>query len=254
MTSVWDKWGKLIPLTVVHVDRNQIIDIKTPEKDGYLALKVGAGSKNTRFMRKSDMGQFIRANVSPKTYVQEFKVSRDCVLPVGYMVGVRHFTPGQFIDVKAKSKGKGFQGVVARWGFKGNPASHGHSLSHRSHGSTGACQDPGRVFKGKKMAGRGGYKNRMIYSLQVYKIDYERSLVYIQGNVPGAKGVLVRITDAFKQPKKNKNFVNYPTFVYDPKGQYASIIEAEPSKEDPMESWLHENAVVKDDKDDGGED
>ena len=155
MTSTWNKWGTLVPLTVVHLDRNQVVDIKTPERDGYLALQVGCGQKNTKFLKKPQIGHYLKANVGPKSYLKEFKITPENKLPIGYMIGTRHFTVGQYVDVKGKSKGKGFQGAMKRWGFRGLPASHGHSLSHRSHGSTGQCQEPGRVFKGKKMAGRG---------------------------------------------------------------------------------------------------
>lgn len=253
MTSTWDKWGSLVPLTIVHMDRNQVINIKTLENDGYNALQIGAGEKNLKYMRKSQMGHFLKSNVSPKTYLKEFKITKENVLPIGYMIGIRHFTPGQFVDIQGKSKGKGFQGAMQRWGFRGLPASHGHSLSHRSLGSTGACQDPGRVFKGKKMPGRGGYKLQMMRSLMVYKIDYQQSLIYIKGSLPGANGTCLYLSDAKFHEKKNEIFLNYPSFIYEKNKKYASIIEAEASKDDPTEMWLHENAVLKDDND-GGDD
>lgn len=183
--------------------------------------------------------------MAPKSFLKEFKVTPENVLPVGYMIGVRHYTPGQYVDVIGKTKGKGFQGVMQRWGFRGLPASHGHSLSHRSHGSTGQCQDPGRIFKGKKMAGRGGYKVRMEHSLMVYRVDFERSLLYLKGCIPGANGSTVQIKDSMYATKKNYGLINYPTFIYEKGKQYAMVIDSEPPKNDPTESWLHENAVVK---------
>ena len=254
MTSTWDKWGSLIPLTVIHLDRNQVVDIKTKERDGYSALQVGSGQKNPVRMNKAQIGHYLKAGVAGKSFLREFRVSEDCVLPVGYMIGVRHFTPGQYVDVTSKSKGKGFQGVMQRWGFRGLPASHGHSLSHRSHGATGQCQDPGRVFKGKKMAGRGGNKTRVVHSLMVYRIDYHRSLIYVKGSIPGPIGGMVKVTDGLLSFKKNLEKINYPTFVYEKDKYYASIIDAEPPKDDPTENWLHENSVIKGDLDDGGDD
>jgi large subunit ribosomal protein L3 len=251
MVSTWDKWGSLIPLTVVHMDRNQVVDIKTPERDGYHALQIGCGQKNPKYMRKSQMGHYLKADVGPKTYLKEFKITEENKLPIGYVISPRHFTVGQFVDIKGKTRGKGFQGAMQRWGFKGLPASHGHSLSHRSLGGTGACQDPGRVLKGKKMPGRGGYKMRMMKGLMVYKIDVEKSLIYIKGSVPGANGSLLQIRDAMFT-KKNRDIINFPSFIYEKGKKYASVIEAEPPKEDPVEQWLHENAVIKGEQEAGG--
>ena len=253
MMSTWDKWGNLIPLTMIHMDRNQVVNIKTKEKDGYSALQIGAGQKNLKNMPKSQIGLYLKSNIPPKSFLKEFKITEENTLPIGYMVGIRHFTPGQFVSIQAKSKGKGFQGVMQRWGFKGLPASHGHSLSHRSHGSTGGCQDPGRVFKGKKMAGRGGHKLQTNTSMLVYRIDYDKSLLYVKGSVPGANGSPIYVSDGIFSGKKNIGFLNYPTFIYEKGKRYASIIEAEAPKDDPTETWLHENAVLKDDND-GGED
>ena len=142
---------------------------------------------------------------------------------------------------------------MTRWGFKGLPASHGQSLSHRSAGSTGQCQDPGRVFKGKKMAGRGSNIPTIMKNLTVYKMDYARSLLYIVGSIQGANGSLLRIIDNLICKNNNDELINFPTFVYEEGKEYANIIEMEPSKNDPGENWLHENAIVKDD-DDAGED
>ena len=253
MTSTWDKWGSLIPLTIVHIDRNQVVDIKTPEKDGYHALQIGCGQKNPKFLKKSLMGHYLKADVGPKTYLKEFKITQENQLPVGYVISPRHFTAGQYVDIKGKTKGKGFQGAMQRWGFKGLPASHGHSLSHRSLGGTGASQDPGRVFKGKKMAGRGGYKERLMKGLMIYRIDAEKSLLYIKGSLPGANGTLLKIRDAMYENKKNRDIINFPSFIYEKGKKYASIIEVEAPKDDPTEQWLHENAVIKGDKEAAGD-
>ena len=144
---------------------------------------------------------------------------------------------------------------MQRWGFSGQPASHGCSLTHRAIGSTGQCQDPGKVFKGKKMPGRGGFKVRQNVNLKVYRIDYERSLIYVTGSVPGANGSLIKIRDALYCDKiENDEILNYPTFVYQKGVEYANVIDMEPPKEDSGEQWLHENAIVKDKNDDGGGD
>ena len=157
------------------------------------------------------------------------------------------------MDIIGRTKGKGFMGAMKRWNFKGQPASHGTSLAHRSLGGMGGCQDPGRVFKGKRMAGRGGNKNRVNECLELVKIDYARSLLFVRGSVNGMPGKLLKIRDAYRAGMKHDNILNFPTFKYEKGKEYANIIENEATKDDPTEYWLHENAVVKDDEDDGGE-
>lgn len=248
MTSVYDKWGHLIPLTVIQLDRCQVIRVKEKAKDGVDSMLVGCGERSLKNLRKSDIGQFLKANVPPKLHLSEFKISPENKLPVGYMIGVRHFNVGQFVDVQSKSKGKGFQGVMKRWNFKGLPASHGVSVSHRSPGSTGQRQDPGRVWKKLKMAGRLGNETVIVRKLPVYKIDADRSLLYVKGSVAGPTGRVVRVFDSHYHWNLNYKKLNFPTFIYEKGKQYASVLQVEPLEFDPTENWLHENAVLPDDE------
>jgi len=225
-----------------------VLRVKEKERDGVDSIQVGCGEKALPYIRKSQMGHFMKAGVPPKKHVSEFKISPENKLPVGYMIGVRHFTVGQYVDVQSKSKGKGFQGVMKRWNFKGQPASHGCSLTHRHPGSTGNNTDPSRVFKKKKMAGRMGFDPRIIRRLQVYKIDYARSLIYVKGSVAGPSQRVVRIFDSFFHWKDNQGMLNFPTFIYNKEKTYANILQVEPPVEDPAENWLHENAVLPDDE------
>lgn len=253
MTHTWDKWGTHVPLTVLQMENCQVIDIKTIEKDGYSSLVLGSGSRSINRMRRHMIGQFLKNEVAPKLDVAEYRVDPENALPIGYTLGVRHLTVGQWVDVQARSKGKGFQGVIKRFGFKGLPASHGTTLKHRSGGSIGGTQDPGRVWKRKKMPGRMGDEKITVRKLQVYKVDYERALIYIRGSVPGCEGRLVKVYDSFFHNKMNKGILNYPTFVYEEGKDYANIVEVAPSKDDPSENWLHDNVVPKDDEDEGGD-
>lgn len=247
MTSTYNKWGHLIPLSVIQLDRCQVLRVKTKERDGVDSILVGCGERNLKNMRKSEMGLFMKAGVPPKQDIGEFKISPENRLPVGYMLGVRHFTVGQFVDVKSLSKGKGFQGTMKRWNFGGLPASHGTSLTHRSGGSTGQRQDPGRVWKKLKMAGHMGYDQIIVRRLQVYRIDAEKSLLYVKGSIAGPIGRHVEVFDSFYHWKDNWGLLNYPTFIYEKDKAYPSVIEVEPPQLDPTEDWLHENAVLPDD-------
>ena len=253
MTHTWDKWGTQVPLTVLQMENCQVIDIKTIEKDGYSSLVVGSGSRSLNRINRNVIGRFLKNEVAPKLDVVEFRIDPENALPIGYTLGVRHLTVGQWVDVQARSKGKGFQGVMKRFGFSGLPASHGTTLKHRSGGSIGGTQDPGRVWKRKKMPGRMGYDKITIRKLQVYKVDYERSLIYIRGPVPGCEGRLVKLYDSFYHSKMNKGIINYPTFVYEEGKDYANVVEVAPAKDDPSEIWLHDNVVPKDDDDEGGD-
>lgn len=189
------------PCTLLEVDRLQVTDVKTKEKHGYYAVQLGVGERHLKNTTRPMLGHFARAQVAPKMNVMEFQVRDESgLLPLGSEVSADHLIVGQYVDVKAKSKGKGFQGVMKRWGFGGMPASHGHSAVHRSAGSTGQNTDPARVFPGKKMAGRMGYDNRTVQNLQVVQVDAENGLVLVKGAVPGAPGRLVKITDAIKKP------------------------------------------------------
>lgn len=199
MTQEWDHWGVRIPLTVLWIDDCQVVQVKTPEKDGYLALQLGIGSKRPKQIPGTLRGHFTAAGVPIKRKLAEFRVSPNSILPVGFPLTASHFIAGQYVDVAGTTIGKGFQGVMKRWGFAGQPASHGNSLSHRVPGSTGACQDPGKVFKGKKLPGRMGGKRRTVQNCLVWKVDPERNLLYVKGQVPGHKGNFVLIKDSVRK-------------------------------------------------------
>jgi len=188
--------GEALPLTVLQVPDCQVVQVKTMRKEGFYALQLGAGEKKLKRVTKPMMGHFARANVDPKRVLMEFPVTKRALLPVGTTVYARHFIPGQFVDVCGVTVGKGFQGGMKRWGFKGLPATHGVSLAHRSIGSTGCRQDPGRVFKGKKMPGRMGNDRRTTLNLLVYAIDPRLNLLFVKGAVPGSKGGWVRVRDS----------------------------------------------------------
>jgi large subunit ribosomal protein L3 len=246
MMSTFDMWGYHMPLTVIQLDRCQITQIKETADPQFFAVQVGAGAKSLHNIRKPQIGHFLKNNIIPSRYLREFKVSRANVLPVGYRIGARHFTPGQLVDVRAVAKDKGFQGAMKKWGFGGQPASHGVSLAHRSLGSTGQKQWPSKVFKGKRMHGHMGGHPRCQFNLKVFRIDYERCLVYILGSVPGKTGELVEIMDSRFSYKTNHELLNYPTFVPVAGESYANVIQVEPPIQDPSEVWLHDNVLPKD--------
>ncbi len=199
MMSVWDSEGARVPCTVLEVQDCQVVSAKTFEKDGYAAVQLGSGWIHPKRVKKPQAFHFLRNNVPIKRDLQEFRVSEEYLLPVGTEIRADHFAEGQFVDVCGMSIGKGFQGVMKRWGFGGQPASHGASKSHRSTGSIGGCQDPGKVWKGKKMPGRMGNKRVTVQNLVVHSVDPDRNLIYVKGAVPGHKGNFVRITDAKKK-------------------------------------------------------
>lgn len=199
MTQEWDHWGAQIPLTVLWIDDCQVVQVKEPEDKNYLSLQLGSGSKRPKQLPATLRGHFEAAGVPLKRKLAEFRVSPDAVLPVGFTLSAAHFVAGQHVDVTGTTIGKGFQGVMKRWGFAGQPASHGNSLSHRGAGSTGGCQDPGKVFKGKKMAGRMGGDQRTVQNCLVWRVDPQRNLVYVQGHVPGHKGNFVLVRDAVRK-------------------------------------------------------
>lgn len=215
MMPVLDRWGKRYPCTVLQLDSCQVLQVKTVETDGYTALQLGVGEVKLKRIGISKQGQFIKAGVSPKRNLQEFRVTPDCIVPMGTTIRARHFVPGQLVDVCGISKGKGFQGVMKLWNFSGGRASHGNSLSHRVPGSTGQRQDPGRVFKGKKMPGRMGSERITTQNLKIIKIDPARELVYVHGSVPGNAGCFIRIIDAVKGPFFPSP-PPIPTYVYEP--------------------------------------
>lgn len=202
MTCDWDAWGARVPLTVLWVDACEVVQVKTLEKDGYDGVQVGIGAKRPNAITKAELGHFVKANVGIKRALAEFRTSADGALAVGDAIAATHFVPGQYVDVTGVTKGKGFQGPMKRWGFSGQPASHGNTKKHRAHGSIGNCQDPGRVWKGKKMAGRMGGKNRTVQSVWVYKVDADKNLLYVRGQIPGNAGEIVKIRDALRKAPK----------------------------------------------------
>ncbi|CAO2185138.1 unnamed protein product [Urochloa humidicola] len=211
MSAMWDKWGAKVPITVLWVDDNIVTQVKTTEKEGFFALQLGAGQKKEKHLTKPEVGHFRAQGVPLKRKLREFPVTEDALLPVGTTVTVRHFVPGQFVDVTGITKGKGFAGGMKRHGFKGMPASHGASLSHRSIGSTGQRDAPGRVFKNRKMPGRMGGVQRTVKNVWVYQIDPARNLLYLKGQVPGPQGSFVFVKDSiFKKP--DTALLPFPTY------------------------------------------
>lgn len=200
MTRIFDEDGRHIPVTVLKVDGCQVTAIRNEDKDGYTAVQLGVGKAKVKRVSKANRGHFAKAKVEPKKKVAEFRVSNENLLEVGAEIGAKHFIPGQFVDVAGTSIGKGFAGAMKRHNFGGMRASHGVSISHRAHGSTGQCQEPGRVFKGKKMAGQMGNERVTTQNLEVVAIDEEMNLILVKGAVPGAKSGWVYISDAVKKP------------------------------------------------------
>ena len=199
MTRIFTDAGEHVPVTVLKLEKLQVLSQRTAEKNGYTAIQVGAGTRKPARLAKSERGTFAVAQVEPKRKLAEFRVSADNLIEVGAEITADHFVAGQFVDVTGTSKGKGFQGAMKRWNFGGLRATHGVSVSHRSHGSTGQRQDPGKVFKGKKMAGHLGDERVTTQNLVVAKIDAERGLIMIRGAVPGSKGGWVIVRDAVKK-------------------------------------------------------
>ena len=200
MSRVFQADGTHVPVTVLYVDGLQVVNVKTAEKDGYNAVQLGTGAIKAKNVSKPLKGYFAKAKVEPKKKLSEFRVSEDCLLSVGAELSVEHFVAGQYVDVCATSNGKGFAGVMKRYNFAGLEATHGVSISHRSHGSTGQRQDPGKVFKGKKMAGHMGAERVTVQNLKVVSVDPSKGLILVKGGVPGSENTWVRITDAVKKP------------------------------------------------------
>ena len=199
MTRVYLDDGRHLPVTVLAVENCHVVAHKTPERDGYRALQIGVGKAKPKNVSKAMRGHFAKARVEPKRRLAEFRVSEECMVDVGAELSATHFVEGQFVDVAGTSIGKGFAGAMKRHNFSGLGASHGVSVSHRSLGSTGQCQDPGRVFKGKKMAGHMGAEQVTEQNLYVVGTDDSRGLIMVMGGVPGAKGGYVRVSDATKK-------------------------------------------------------
>ena len=199
MTRIFDEDGQQVPVTVLRVDNCQVVAQRTEEKDGYVAVQLGSETAKVKRVSKAQRGHFAKAKVEPKKKVAEFRVAPENLVEVGSELGANHFVEGQFVDVAGTSNGKGFAGAMKRHNFKGMRATHGVSISHRAHGSTGQCQDPGKVFKGKKMAGHMGNTRVTTQSLKVVMVDAEEGLILVKGAVPGSKNGWVFVTDAIKK-------------------------------------------------------
>jgi large subunit ribosomal protein L3 len=201
MTRLFKDDGTTVPVTVLHVDNVRVVATRSAEKDGYDAVQVGIGRAKTKNVSKPNRGHFAKAGVEAPVAVREFRVSSDAVLAPGTSLVPSHFVEGQFVDVVGTTKGKGFAGAMKRWNFSGLEATHGVSISHRSHGSTGNRQDPGKTFKNKKMAGHLGVERVTTQNLQVAGVDPDKGLLLLKGAVPGAKGSLVLVRDAVKRAR-----------------------------------------------------
>ncbi len=199
MTRIFTEDGTHVPVTVLKVDTCQVVSTRSVETDGYVAVQLGAGVAKVKNVSKAARANFAKAKVEPKKKLVEFRVSVENLLDVGTELSAAHFIPGQFVDVTATTIGKGFAGGMKRWNFRGLEATHGVSVSHRSHGSTGQRQDPGKVFKGKKMAGHMGDTQVTTQNLKVVSTDADRGLILIKGSVPGHEGTWVLIKDAIKR-------------------------------------------------------
>ena len=199
MTRVFTDAGEHVPVTVLRLNNCQVVAHRTAEKNGYVALQLGSGTRKPKNISKAERGNFAIAQVEPKRKVVEFRVSDDSVIPVGAEITADHFLIGQFVDVTGTSTGKGFAGGMKRWNFGGLRATHGVSVSHRSIGSTGGRQDPGKTFKNKKMPGHMGVDRVTTLNLKVVQLDVERGLILVEGAVPGVKGGWITVRDAVKK-------------------------------------------------------
>jgi large subunit ribosomal protein L3 len=201
MTRLFQADGRHVPVTVLQLDEVQVIGRREMDRDGYTAVQLGAGTAKAKNIAKPQRVAFGKAEVEPKAKIVEFRVAEDALLDVGARISAEHFVAGQLVDISGVTQGKGFAGAMKRWGFRGLRATHGVSVSHRSHGSTGNRQDPGRVFKNKKMAGHMGARNRTQQNLEVVRTDPIRGLLFIKGSVPGHKGAWLTVCDAVKLPR-----------------------------------------------------
>jgi large subunit ribosomal protein L3 len=201
MMRLFNEDGRHVPVTVLALEGCQVVGARNEERDGYYAVRLGAGARKAKNVNKPQRGEFAKAQVEPKARVAEFRVDNaDGLLPVGATVSADHFIDGQLVDITGHTQGKGFAGAMKRWGFGGMRASHGVSITHRAHGSTGQRQDPGKVFKNKKMAGHMGDRQRTQQNLEIVRTDVARGLIFVKGSVPGAKNGWLLVRDAVKVP------------------------------------------------------
>ena len=241
MTRLFTEDGRHVPVTVLKVDNCQVVAHKTEDRDGYWGLQLGVGTAKAKNVGKPQRGHYAKAKVTPKRRLAEFRVASDALVDVGTEIKPSHFVPGQKVDVVGTSIGKGFAGVMKRHNFSGLNASHGVSISHRSPGSTGNSQDPGRVFKGKKMAGHMGDQRSTVQNLEVVSTDDEEGLIMIRGAVPGAKGGFVLISDAVKKARPED-------------APYPAGTGAAPAAEDGADEGGTEEAVAEAEAEDGATD
>ena len=199
MTRFFDETGQHVPVTVLALDGCTVVGQRTQERDGYVALQLGAGAKKAKNTSQAERGHFAKALVEPKRVVAEFRVPEGALIDVGAEITADHFVPGQKVDIQGETIGKGFAGAMKRWNFGGMRATHGVSVSHRAHGSTGQRQDPGKVFKNKKMAGHLGVETVTTQNLEIFRVDAERGLIMVKGAVPGSEGCYVKIRDSIKK-------------------------------------------------------
>lgn len=201
MMRLFKEDGRHVPVTVLALEGCQVVGERNQERDGYFAVRLGAGARKAKNVNKPQRGEFAKAQVEPKARVAEFRVDNaDGLLPVGAAISADHFIDGQLVDISGHTQGKGFAGAMKRWGFGGMRASHGVSITHRAHGSTGQRQDPGKVFKNKKMAGHMGDRQRTQQNLEIVRTDVARGLIFVKGSVPGAKNGWLMVRDAVKHP------------------------------------------------------
>jgi large subunit ribosomal protein L3 len=222
MTRVFNEAGQHVPVTVLSLENCQVVSQRTTDRDGYVALQLGAGTAKAKNLTKPERGHFAKNEVEPKARLVEFRVADDALVAVGSEISASHFIAGQLVDVAGHTQGKGFAGVMKRWNFGGLRATHGVSVSHRSHGSTGQRQDPGKVFKNKKMAGHMGDRERTQQNLEIVLTDEARGLLFIKGSVPGSKGGWLTVSDAVKVPRPAD--APYPAAL---KSEAAPVVEEE---------------------------
>ena len=241
MTRLFTEAGKHVPVTVLKLDKCQVVAQRTEEKDGYSAVQLGSGFAKVKRTSSAMRGHFAKAKVEPKRRVAEFRVSADNLIDVGAELSAAHFIEGQKVDATGTSIGKGFAGAMKRHNFGGLRATHGVSISHRSHGSTGQCQDPGKVFKGKKMAGHMGDSRVTIQNLEVVKTDTTRGLLTVKGAVPGAKGGWILLRDAVKRPLPAD--LPYPAGLVEGEASAEEAAAEEAPAEDVTEEIVEEAAA-----------
>ena len=255
MTRVFTDGGEHVPVTVLQLDNCQVVAHRTMEKNGYVALQLGSGRRKTKNVSKAMRGHFAASKVAPKSEMAEFRVSEDAMIPVGAELTADHFVVGQYVDVTGTSVGKGFAGAMKRHNFGGLRASHGVSISHRSHGSTGGRQDPGKTFKNKRMAGHMGDVTVTTLNLKVIRTDVERGLLLVEGAVPGSKGGMILVRDAVKHPlpkeaPKPGKFKEPTEYTPEPekKAKPKTEAKAEPKAEAKVEAALAKPAAKSDAK------